>query len=36
MASGKSTDEKIKSEIITKIRDEGMTVTEASNIYGVG
>lgn len=36
MASGKPIDEKTKSEIITKIRDEGMTVTEASNIYGVG
>lgn len=36
MASGKPIDEKIKSEIITKIRDEGMTVTEASNRYDVG
>lgn len=36
MASGKPIDEKIRSEIITKIRDEGMTVTEASNVYDVG
>ncbi|MCA9341580.1 hypothetical protein KC952_03540 [Candidatus Saccharibacteria bacterium] len=36
MASGKPIDEKVRSEIITKIRDEGMTVTEASNRYDVG
>jgi len=36
MAKGIIVDSKIKSEIITKIRDEGMTVTEASNKYGVG
>ena len=36
MASSKPIDEKVRSEIITKIRDEGMTVTEASNRYDVG
>ncbi|KJF16959.1 hypothetical protein [Acidithrix ferrooxidans] len=36
MAKGIIVDLKIKSEIITKIRDEGMTVTEASTKYGVG
>lgn len=35
MPTGKPTDEKIKAEIITKIRNEGMSVTEASNTYGV-
>ncbi len=36
MAKGIIVDSKIKSEIITKIRDEGMTVTEASNKYDIG
>lgn len=36
MAKGHTTDEKVKSEIIAKIRDQGMTVTEASDQYGVG
>lgn len=36
MAKGQTVDSKVKSEIITKIRDEGMTVVEASNMYGVG
>lgn len=36
MAKGIVIDSKIKSEIITKVRDEGMTVVEASNKYGVG
>jgi transposase-like protein len=36
MSKGIIIDSKIKSEIVTKIRDDGMTVTEASNQYGVG
>lgn len=36
MSKGITVDSKIKSEIVTKIRDDGMTVTEASNKYGVG
>ena len=36
MAKGLVFDDKIKSEVTTKIREEGMTVTEASNKYHVG
>jgi transposase-like protein len=36
MSKGITVDSKIKSEIVTKIRDDGMTVTEASNKYSVG
>ena len=36
MSKGITVDSKIKSEIVTKIRDDGMTVTEASDKYGVG
>ncbi len=36
MSKGITVDSKIKSEIVTKIRDDGMTVTEASNKYGIG
>lgn len=36
MAQGIVVDQKTRLEIISKIRDEGMTVTEASNTYGVG
>ncbi len=35
MAKGRPTDQNIKAEIITKIRDEGMSVTVASAQYGV-
>ena len=36
MAKGVVTDNKLKTEIISKIRDEGMTVTDASAKYGIG
>lgn len=36
MARGLTIDANLKSEIITKIRDQGMTVTEASKKYSVG
>ncbi len=32
---GKPTDSQTKATILAKIRDEGMSVTEASNKYGV-
>lgn len=35
MPVGVHIDQKIKDEIITKIRDEGMTVMDASTNYGV-
>ena len=35
MPTGKPTNPKIKAEIMTKIRHEGMSVTEASAQYGV-
>jgi transposase-like protein len=35
MPMGKPTDPKIKAEIVSKIRNEGMSVTEASNTYAV-
>ncbi len=35
MPIGRHVDPHIKAEIITKIRDEGMTVMDASNTYGV-
>lgn len=35
MPTGKPTDPKIKAEIISKIRHEGMSVGEASTQYGV-
>ncbi len=34
MPTGKPTDPKLKSEIIAKIRDGGMSVTDASATYG--
>jgi transposase-like protein len=34
MAKGHVVDETLKAEILTQIRDEGMTVTEASVKYG--
>jgi transposase len=34
MPTGKPIDSKIKAEVISKIRDEGMRVTEASVQYG--
>lgn len=36
MPKGVVIDSKVKSEIIVKIRDEGMAVVEASNKYGIG
>lgn len=36
MAKGLITDTETKNEIVSKIRDEGMTVTEASAQYGIG
>jgi transposase len=36
MAKGYTVDERIKTEIINKIRDEGMTVVEAAHTYHVG
>lgn len=35
MPTGKPTDPKIKAEIISKIRNEGLSVTVASTNYGV-
>jgi transposase-like protein len=35
MAIGKRTDPALKQEILRKIRDEGMSVTDASNEYDV-
>ena len=35
MPTGKPTDPEIKAEIMTKIRHEGLSVTEASTTYGV-
>lgn len=35
MSIGQHTDPKLKSELITKIRDEGMSVSEASAHYGI-
>ena len=34
MPTGKPTEPRIKTEILTKIRDSGMTVTDASATYG--
>ncbi len=34
MAKGKPTDPTVKAEIVSKIRDEGMSVTVASATYG--
>ena len=36
MAKGQTVDQDLRSKIIQKIRDEGMTVTEASKQYDVG
>jgi transposase len=35
MPTGKPADPKIKTEIMNKIRHEGMSVTEASTTYGI-
>ena len=35
MPSGKPTDPKVKAEIVSKIRHEGLSVTEASATYGI-
>jgi transposase len=35
MPVGKHTDQKLKEEILTKIRDEGMRVTDAATHYGI-
>jgi transposase len=35
MAKGKPTDPKLRAEIVSKIRDEGMSVADASATYGV-
>jgi transposase-like protein len=35
MPIGKHTDPRVKSEIMTKIRDEGMRVVEAADTYGI-
>lgn len=35
MPGFKPIDQQIKAEILTKIRDEGMRVTEAAELYGV-
>ncbi len=35
MPTGRPTDPQIKAEIITKVRHEGMSVTEASTTYGI-
>jgi len=34
MPTGKPTDPKLKAEIMAKIRDDGMSVTDASATYG--
>lgn len=36
MTKGQTVDQDLRSKIIQKIRDEGMTVTEASKQYDVG
>ncbi len=36
MPVGKHTDPSVKAEILQKIRDEGLNVSEASATYGVG
>lgn len=35
MAQGKPTDPKLKAEIVGKIRNEGVSVSEASTTYGI-
>jgi transposase len=35
MPVGKHTDPNLKAKILTKVRDEGMSVTDASNTYHV-
>lgn len=35
MPVGRHTDQKLKEEILTKIRDEGMRVSEAATHYGI-
>ncbi len=35
MPTGKTTDPQTKTEIIAKIRHEGVSVTEVSNTYGI-
>ena len=35
MPIGKHTDQKLKEEILTKIRDEGMRVSDAATHYGI-
>ena len=35
MAKGKAVDSAIKAEVLTKVRDEGMKVSEASVHYGI-
>ncbi len=35
MPTGKPTDPKLRAEIVRKIRDEGMSVTDASATYGI-
>lgn len=35
MPVGKPTDQHIKTEVITKIRDEGMRVVDAASDYGI-
>jgi transposase len=34
MAKGKPTDPSVRAEIVSKVRDEGMRVTDASATYG--
>lgn len=35
MPKGKPTDPEVKAEIVGKIRNEGMSVSEASTTYGI-
>lgn len=35
MSKGKPIDPQLKAEVVSKIRNEGMSVSEASNTYGV-
>lgn len=35
MPAGKPTDQQVKAAILSKIRDGGMSVTEASSTYGI-
>lgn len=35
MAKGKPTDPSVRAEIVSKIRDEGMRVVDASTTYGI-